>query len=84
MDPDPQTIIGTPENTMADVYQMSIDQGTLSKHRVVNDRIRQEFFEKEVGMVKVKKDGKSLLKRSLMIGIPVLAAYAYTMLIGGK
>jgi len=85
IDPDPQTIIGTPENTMADVYQMSIDQGTLNKHRVVNDRIRQEFFEKEVGMVKEKKDGKSLMKRSLLlVGIPVLAAYAYTVLIGGK
>ena len=70
---------------MADVYQMSIDQGTLTKHRVVNDRIRQEFFEKEVGMVKEKKEGKSLLKRSLLfVGIPVLAAYAYTMFFGGK
>ena len=78
VDPDPQAIIGQPEHTMADVYDMAMSQGTLRKHMVINQRIRQEYFENEVGMVKdnqVKKS--SLMKHYLfVVVVPVAAACA--------
>ena len=80
VDPDPQAIIGQPEHTMADVYDMAMSQGTLRKHMVINQRIRQEFFENEVGMVKDKQVKKSsLMKRLFVVVVPVAAACAVAM-----
>ena len=65
---------------MADVYDMAMSQGTLRKHMVINQRIRQEFFENEVGMVKDKQVKKSsLMKRLFVVVVPVAAACAVAM-----
>mmetsp|Transcript_13553 Transcript_13553/g.29468 ORF Transcript_13553/g.29468 Transcript_13553/m.29468 type:complete len:127 (+) Transcript_13553:1327-1707(+) len=69
--PVPQGVVGRPEYTMSDVYDMAINQGTLEKHRAINLRIRQEFFEKEMGMVK-EKPKSSILKYALGV-VPVAA-----------
>jgi kynurenine 3-monooxygenase len=49
--PHPQTKIGFPDWTLAEVYQLASDQGIIQKHRRVNLRIRQEYFEKQSGMI---------------------------------
>lgn len=79
VDPDPQAIIGQPEVTMSNVFNMAIGQGVLGKHREINQRIRQEYFEKEIGMVKMEEKKGSLVKRSLLVGVPVAAACAVAM-----
>ena len=79
VDPDPQAIIGQPEVTLSNVFNMAIGQGVLGKHREINQRIRQEYFEKEIGMVKMEEKKSSLVKWSLLVGVPVAAACAVAM-----
>jgi kynurenine 3-monooxygenase len=64
--PDCQAYIGRSGYSLADAYQKAVEQGILSKHRTVNERIRQEFFERQTGMI-VDKPNSSLLKYSLAI-----------------
>lgn len=66
VDPDCQAYIGQIGYNLADVYQKAMDQGILSTHRATNDRIRQEFFERQTGMIK-EKPRSSMLKYSLFI-----------------
>ncbi|KAL7531120.1 hypothetical protein ACHAXR_007291 [Thalassiosira sp. AJA248-18] len=75
---DPNTLIGLPNVTLSKVYQMASEMGSLKKHRAINQRIRHEFFEKEVGMVK-EKPKLSLMKHALVV-VPV-AACAVSMFI---
>ena len=50
--PHPQMMIGNPKYDLSDVYTVATNQvKVIPKHRVSNDRIRQEYFEKKVGMV---------------------------------
>lgn len=69
---DPATLIGRPEYTMSDIYNMMTEQGTLQKHRVINQRIRHEFFERETGMVQDKSSSYSIM-RSLTVVVPLAA-----------
>ena len=55
VDPDPNLLIGLPHYTLADVYDMATKQGILAKHREINLRTRQDFFERQTGMVKENK-----------------------------
>jgi len=48
----PNEILARPEFTLAEVYQAGCEQGILTKHREINERIRLQTFEKETGMVK--------------------------------
>lgn len=54
---EPNLLIGDPKYTLSQVYQLATEQGILSKHRVINDRIRHECFERESGMI-VEKEGR--------------------------
>ena len=65
VDPDCQAYIGQSGYNLADVYQKAMDQGILSTHRATNDRIRQEFFERQTGMIK-EKPRSSMFKYSLL------------------
>lgn len=51
----PQQVIGNVNYTLAQVYQMGTDVNVIPKHRAINDRIRQEFFEGKAGMIAKKK-----------------------------
>lgn len=61
VDPDCQVYIGRTGYSLADVYQKATEQGILSTHRAVNDRIRREFFERNTGMI-VEKPKSSMWK----------------------
>eukprot|EP00584_Thalassiosira_punctigera_P004381 CAMPEP_0172535582 /NCGR_PEP_ID=MMETSP1067-20121228/7521_1 /TAXON_ID=265564 ORGANISM="Thalassiosira punctigera, Strain Tpunct2005C2" /NCGR_SAMPLE_ID=MMETSP1067 /ASSEMBLY_ACC=CAM_ASM_000444 /LENGTH=505 /DNA_ID=CAMNT_0013320519 /DNA_START=181 /DNA_END=1698 /DNA_ORIENTATION=- len=65
-------LIGRPEHTLADIYQMATEQGVLRKHRAINQRIRHEYFERETGMIK-EKPGFSMLRRTALVVVPVAA-----------
>jgi kynurenine 3-monooxygenase len=84
VNPDPNAIIGLPHVSLSEVYDMAMEQGNIAKHREINLRIRQEFFEKEVGMVKEKEKSSSSmltsLSKSSMVMVPV-AACAMAMLL---
>lgn len=82
VNPDPNAIIGLPNYSLSDVYDMAMKQGVIAKHREINLRIRQEHFEKEMGMVK-EKSGTSMwtsMSKSSMVMIPA-AAFAMAMLL---
>lgn len=50
--PHPQQLIGNPKYALADVYTLaSTKMNIIRRHREINNRIRQEYFEKSVGMV---------------------------------
>ena len=66
VDPDCQAYIGQSGYNLADVYQKALEQGILSTHRATNDRIRQEFFERQTGMIKEKSRSSSMFKYSLL------------------
>lgn len=83
VDADPQGFIGRPEYTLADIYQMATDQGTLTKHRAINQRIRHEFFERETGMVKEKPKSSFMKKSALVVMVPVTAC-AVTMFVNNR
>jgi kynurenine 3-monooxygenase len=83
VNPDPNAIIGLPNYSLSEVYDMAMKQGVISKHREINLRIRQEHFEKEVGMVKEKeKSGTNMwasMSKTSMVMLPA-AACAMAML----
>ena len=60
---------GTKSFTLSDVYQAATEQGIMSKHRAINDRIRQEFFEHRTGMIPEKPKSTPLLKYAAFAGI---------------
>jgi kynurenine 3-monooxygenase len=73
--PHPQMKIGFPSWSLSDVYQLACDQGIIQKHRRINLRIRQEYFEKESGMI-TRVPGQpipmwaiSLLATGLAVGV---------------
>jgi kynurenine 3-monooxygenase len=68
--PDCQVYIGQSGYSLADVYQKATEQGIMSLHRATNERIRQEFFERQTGMI-VDKPKSSVWKYSLVISAVV-------------
>jgi hypothetical protein len=75
VDPDPQLIIGMPEYTLSHVYDMAVRQGTIAKHRDINMRTRQEFFERQTGMVTSEKTKNTFVS----LGVYVALAAAITV-----
>jgi kynurenine 3-monooxygenase len=49
--PGPNEILARSEFTLAQVYQAGNEQGVLTKHREINERIRREVFERQTGMI---------------------------------
>eukprot|EP00986_Skeletonema_menzelii_P010744 scaffold5364_cov156-Skeletonema_menzelii.AAC.7 len=73
IDPDCQAYIGQTGYSLADVYQKATEQGILSTHRATNERIRQEYFERQTGMI-VDKPKSSMWKFfTLAISVAVAA-----------
>jgi kynurenine 3-monooxygenase len=87
VNPDPNAIIGLPHVSLSEVYHMAMEQGVIAKHRMINLRIRQEHFEKEVGMVKDKQKESSsgslltLLSKTSMVMVPAAACALAMMLV---
>jgi len=76
VDPDPNALIGQPQYTLSDAYDLAMGQGVLARHREVNQRIRQEFFERETGTVRTRREERgrsSGLVRGAMVVAPVAA-----------
>jgi hypothetical protein len=73
VDPDPQAIIGMPDHTLSHVYDMAVGQGIIGRHREINTRTRQDFFERQTGMVTVKKGKeKSLVSLAMCLAFAVI------------
>ena len=76
----PQSMIGQSKYELSDVYEKAVSLGIMSKHRRINDRVRQEHFEAGVGMV--KKDGGGGGGRAIWAvalgGLVTAGAWAYT------
>lgn len=51
VDAGPNEILARADYTLAQVYQAGNEQGILTKHREINDRIRRETFERQTGMI---------------------------------
>lgn len=66
----PNEILARSEFTLAQVYQAGNDQGILTKHREINDRIRRETFERQTGMV--------VEKSKSFMGLSAIAAAVFT------
>jgi len=74
--PHPQMVIGNPKWSLSEVYQLASDQGIIQKHRAINQRIRQEHFERETGMITKEKRTVSMW----LLSIPVaMSAYFFGM-----
>jgi hypothetical protein len=48
----PQNMIGLRGVMLSDVYDHATKLGIITKHRLINERVRNEYFEKASGMVK--------------------------------
>ena len=68
VDPDCQIYIGQKGYTLTDVYQKATEQGILKVHRATNERIRQEFFERQTGMI-VDKPKSSFWKIPVVMSV---------------
>ena len=62
-------LLGRPQHTLSEVYQLATEQGIIPKHRAINDKIRQEFFERETGMIVAKPQSSNFLKYVIIVGI---------------
>ncbi len=62
-------LIGRVEYTLAEIYQMAMEQGIISKHREINNRIRQDFFERQTGMIKGNPKSTPLMKYAMIVGL---------------
>jgi hypothetical protein len=73
----PNEILARSEFTLSQVYQAGNDQGILTKHREINERIRRETFERQTGMIVEKP--KSSFRLYAIVGA-VLAGGAGTLI----
>lgn len=76
VDPDPNVLIGMPQYTLADIYDMATRHGIITKHREINMRIRQEFFERKTGMVKETKSRHSFMTLGMYAAVTVIVPAA--------
>jgi kynurenine 3-monooxygenase len=79
VDDHPQAVIGNPEWTLSRVYQLATDQGIVQKHRQINQRIRQEHFEYETGML-TRKPSSSFALYYYALGVIGVGTAAYHFL----
>ena len=77
VNPHPQMVIGSPKWTLASVYQLASDQGIISKHRSINDRIRQEYFELETGMLTRKPSSFPTWTAAIVVAALSSLSYFY-------
>lgn len=72
----PQALIGLAHYGLSDVYDIATRLGIMSKHRRINDKIRQDYFEERTGMVVTKTTSSSLMQKGMVLGSLVVAAGA--------
>eukprot|EP00536_Pseudo-nitzschia_multiseries_P001433 jgi/Psemu1/250566/estExt_Genewise1Plus.C_180190 len=78
IDEHPQAMIGRKGTALSEVYEMAVKQGIIHKHRHINDRIRQEYFECKSGMIQTQNMGRSMLSKLFFgAGLAALGAVAY-------
>lgn len=70
----PQTMIGRRGVSLSEVYEQAVKVGIMRKHRVINDMIRQKYFEQKSGMT--KQTSESNLKSKFLFGTVLVAATA--------
>jgi kynurenine 3-monooxygenase len=75
----PQALIGLPEYKLCDVYDVAMQLGIMQKHRAINQKIRQEYFERSTGMVVTPASKWPSMKTMVMAasGLVAVGAMAY-------
>mmetsp|Transcript_12118 Transcript_12118/g.22684 ORF Transcript_12118/g.22684 Transcript_12118/m.22684 type:complete len:507 (+) Transcript_12118:143-1663(+) len=63
----PQNMIGLRGVMLSDVYDHATKLGIVSKHRLINERVRNEYFEKVSGMVKDSPKRYNVAARTLVV-----------------
>ena len=79
VNPHPLRIIGQPKWSLSEAYQLARDQGIIQKHRQINERIRQEFFELETGMVMKAPSSFSVWEGTVLAMIVAGLSYFYSV-----
>lgn len=61
-----QVMIGRRGVSLSEVYETAVKQGIIRKHMSINNKIRQEYFEKKTGMITDEQKKSPFL--SLLVG----------------
>jgi len=61
-------MIGRVKYQLSDVYEQATKLNIMSKHRRINDGIRQSYFEQTTGMISSKSKSPSFFKQALVVG----------------
>ena len=59
-------MIGRRGVSLSEVYETAVKQGIIRKHMSINNKIRQEYFEKKTGMITDEQKKSPFL--SLLVG----------------
>jgi len=70
----PQNMIGLRGVMLSDVYDHATKLGIISKHRLINERVRNEYFEKASGMVKQSSKRYHLFIWYVIAGLVALSS----------
>lgn len=71
----PQAMIGLRGVALSDVYDHATNIGIMPKHIAINGRIKRQYFEKSVGMVKKKSEKSNKTVYFLAAGIVVVGSF---------
>jgi len=81
VDEHPALMIGRRGVSLSECYDRGVKLGIINKHRVINNRIRTEYFEQQTGMVQSPTKGISTLSKMVLgAGVAAVAACAYQQL----
>ena len=70
----PQALIGRVDHKLCDVYDLAMKLGILQKHRAINAKIRQNYFERKTGMVVSNTSQWSWKQSAVAVGGAVAVA----------
>jgi kynurenine 3-monooxygenase len=79
----PQAVIGLPKWSLTDVYKLAKRQGIIDKHRLMNNQIRQSFFESEVGMAETETKRYSTTFKLCAMALLSVAVTGYSYVTKG-
>lgn len=69
----PQNMIGRRGVPLSKCYQQAVELGIMNKHRVINDRIQIQYFERQSGMLQGAKKEGTRLSYKLVFGVTIAA-----------
>jgi kynurenine 3-monooxygenase len=75
----PQNMIGRVKYNLSDVYNQATKLGILNKHRRINNRIRQTYFEQTSGMISAPEGGMSWMTKMAFVTAVTAAGFAIIM-----